>query len=62
VISEHLARAGKKDLTITITVLHMISEISHWHTLFIEERCNMKKAAELKRKETDWHYRFNNDH
>ncbi|SEN96189.1 hypothetical protein SAMN05192574_104770 [Mucilaginibacter gossypiicola] len=61
VISQHMAHAGKTDLTITITVRHMISEVSHWHTFFIDERYHGKKTAELKKKETDWHYRFNND-
>jgi hypothetical protein len=61
VISRNLARAGKTDLTITITVRHMVSEASYWHTFFIDERYDGKKAAELSKKNTDWLYPFDRD-
>jgi thiamine kinase-like enzyme len=58
VIHKNMNSSGRNDLTITITVRHMISEVSHWHTFFISETFNTDKVIPLARKETDWHYKF----
>jgi hypothetical protein len=58
VISGSLQRAGRPDLTITITVRHMASEVSHWKTFFIDERFDQLKLHPLSEKETDWYYLF----
>ena len=57
VISESLNRAGRADLTITITVRHMVSEVSHWKTFFIDAqfKSELRPMAE---KEQDWYYSF----
>lgn len=41
-----------------LTVQHTVSEVSHWRTFFIDERYQDKPTAELKKKDTDWHYPF----
>ncbi|MGY3211878.1 hypothetical protein [Mucilaginibacter sp. HD30] len=58
IIHQNLKVAGRADLTITITVRHMISEISHWKTFYISERFDPDPLKSLAEKETDWHYRF----
>jgi hypothetical protein len=58
VIHQSLAGSGKTDLTITITVRHMISEISHWKTFYISESYDPKKTSPLALKEQDWLYCF----
>jgi len=58
VIHNSLKTAGRADLTLTITVRHMISEISHWKTFYIADSFDSSKAAPLSKKETDWHYKF----
>lgn len=58
VIYKSLKAADRKDLTITITVRHMISEVSHWRTFFISENYEAQNTVPLSKKETDWHYRF----
>jgi hypothetical protein len=45
VISGSLLRPARPDLTITITVMHMVSETSQWKTLFIDERFEPKNTA-----------------
>ena len=57
IIHMSLKRSGRVDLTLTITVRHMISEVSHWKTFYISENYSgeLKPLAE---KETDWHYKF----
>lgn len=58
VIHHGLKSSGRTDLTITITVRHMISEVSHWKTFYISDSFDSGKTAPLSKKETDWHYRF----
>lgn len=58
VIHQNLLRSGRPDLTITITVRHMISEASHWHTFYFSETCDSNKLKKLSEKETDWYYRY----
>ena len=58
VIAGSLQRAGRSDLTITITVRHMISEASYWKTFFIDERFDGHELRPLGEKETDWCYKF----
>ncbi|RFZ91216.1 hypothetical protein D0C36_19970 [Mucilaginibacter conchicola] len=58
VIRQNLGKAGKTELNITITVRHMISEVSHWHTFYIEPVQDPGKPVILNKKETDWHYRY----
>lgn len=59
VIAQNLKRAGRSDLTLTITVRHMVSEQSHWKTFFIDENFNGETLRPLTKKEEDWYYRFN---
>ncbi|MEO7214509.1 MAG: hypothetical protein ABIX36_17015 [Mucilaginibacter sp.] len=49
--------SGRSELNITITVRHMISEVSHWKTFYISENYT-NELKPLAEKETDWHYRF----
>lgn len=58
IIHQNLKGSGRTDLTITITVRHMISEVSHWKTFFISEGYEAGRTQPLSRKETDWHYKF----
>jgi polyribonucleotide nucleotidyltransferase len=58
VIHKCLKDEGRADLTVTITVRHMISEVSHWKTFYISECFDRGKSQPLSQKETDWHYRF----
>lgn len=58
IIHQNLKAAGRTDLTITITVRHMISEISHWKTFYISENFDSGKTVPLSQKDTDWHYRY----
>jgi hypothetical protein len=58
IIHQNLKGSGRTDLTITITVRHMISEVSHWKTFFISEGYDPGKTVLLNKKETDWHYKF----
>ncbi|WP_439697459.1 hypothetical protein ACFGVS_03390 [Mucilaginibacter sp. AW1-7] len=58
VIAYSLKRSGRTDLTLTITVRHMISEQSHWKTFFIDEVFDSKHLRPLTKKEEDWYYRF----
>lgn len=58
VIHQKLKVSGRADLTITITVRHMISEVSHWKTFYISDSFDTTKAQDLSQKETDWHYKF----
>jgi len=50
--------SGRADLTITITVRHTISEISHWKTFYISESFDHHVLKPLPEKETDWHDKF----
>jgi hypothetical protein len=58
VIHQSLKLSGRTDLTITITVRHMISEASHWKTFYISESYDPKDLRPLSKKEQDWHYKF----
>jgi hypothetical protein len=58
IIHQNLKVAGRPDLTITITVRHMISEISHWKTFYISDSFDGGKTQPISKKETDWHYKF----
>jgi len=58
VIHQSLAGSGRTDLTITITVRHMISEVSHWKTFYISDSFDSGRTQPLSKKETDWHYKF----
>lgn len=58
VIHQNLMRSGRPDLTITITVRHMVSEVSHWHTFYFSESCTSSELKELSIKETDWFYSY----
>ncbi|MEN0057070.1 MAG: hypothetical protein AAGC65_25545 [Mucilaginibacter sp.] len=58
VIHQNLMRSGRPDLTITITVRHMISEVSHWQTFYFDQHCKNDELKKLSKKETDWHYSF----
>lgn len=57
VIHQNMKGSGRVDLTITITVRHMISEVSHWKTFYISENFD-GRTAPLSKKESDWHYRY----
>ncbi|MCD8739090.1 hypothetical protein LT679_00630 [Mucilaginibacter roseus] len=56
VLAAGLKRSGRTDLTVTITVRHMVSEVSHWKTFFIDERFDRKSLRSLSVKENDWYY------
>lgn len=58
VISRSLKRSGKIDLSITITVRHMVSELSHWKTFYIDENFDGKLLRPMMEKETDWYYSY----
>ncbi len=58
IISQNLKQLGKQEISITITVRHMVSEISHWKTFYIDNRQHEKPVAPLTEKETDWHYSY----
>lgn len=58
VIHQRLKDSGRADLTIKITVRHMVSEISHWHTFYFSESCDSSQLKELTRKEMDWFYSY----
>lgn len=58
IIHQNLKVAGRADLTITITVRHMISEVSHWKTFYISDSFDSGKTQPLSKKETDWQYKF----
>lgn len=57
VMIQTLKRTGRADLTITITVRHMVSEISHWKTFFIDQQFK-NELREMAQKEEDWYYSF----
>lgn len=57
VIARNLKRSGRTDLTITITVRHMVSDLSHWKTFFIDERFDGQTLRPLTEKEADWYYK-----
>lgn len=58
VIHQNLEESGRTDLTITVTVRHMISEISHWKTFYITEHFDRQTLRPLAEKEVDWHYSY----
>jgi len=58
IIHQNLKGSGRADLTITITVRHMISEVSHWKTFYISERFDAGETQPLSLKDQDWCYRF----
>ena len=58
VIYQNMKSTGRSELSITITVRHMISEVSHWHTFLITESFDADKVVPLAKKDTDWHYQF----
>lgn len=58
IIAHGVKRSGRPDLTITITVRHMVSERSHWKTFFIDERFDGRTLGPLSEKEQDWYYRY----
>jgi hypothetical protein len=58
VIHRNLKGSGRADLTITITVRHMISEVSHWKTFYISDSFDPGKTQPLSKKATDWHYSY----
>jgi hypothetical protein len=62
VISQRVKQAGRPDLTITITVRHMVSELSHWKTFFIDEQFNTQTLRLMSEKEEDWYYSFKRKH
>lgn len=57
VIAKSLKKAGRPDLTITITVRHMASEISHWKTFYIDHHFK-NELRPLAEKEEDWYYSY----
>ncbi|WP_348083354.1 hypothetical protein [Mucilaginibacter sp.] len=57
IIHQAMKGSGRSELNITITVRHMISEVSHWKTFYISENYT-NELKPLAEKETDWHYRF----
>ncbi|OOQ60367.1 hypothetical protein [Mucilaginibacter pedocola] len=58
VIYKTLKTSGREDITITITVRHMISEVSHWKTFFISEAYDNSKLSPLNKKDQDWFNKF----
>ena len=58
VIHQNLKNSGRPDLTITITVRHMISEVSHWKTFYIGDSFDVKNPKPLSKRDRDWFYRF----
>jgi hypothetical protein len=58
IIAQRVKFSGRPDLTITITVRHMVSERSHWKTFFIDERFDGQALRPLSEKEQDWYYRY----
>lgn len=56
VLHQTLKKTGRADLTLTITVRHMVSEVSHWRTFFIEQHYTGKDLSPLNAKEQDWYY------
>jgi hypothetical protein len=60
VIHQNVMSSGRPDLTLTITVRHMISETSHWRTFYFDKDCDHNQTKALLKKETDWHYRYDN--
>jgi hypothetical protein len=47
IIRKSLKDAGKPEVNITITVRHMVSEISHWKTFFIDGQSNSQTLHSL---------------
>ncbi|GAB3921901.1 hypothetical protein [Mucilaginibacter myungsuensis] len=58
VLAAGLKRSGRSDLTITITVRHMVSESSHWKTFFMDEKFDSRVLKPLSSKEEDWYYAY----
>lgn len=58
VIGRNLKHGDRPDLTITISVSHMISEVSHWKTFFIDRHFDDQTLRPLTEKEEDWYYSF----
>jgi hypothetical protein len=55
VMAESLKKSDRPDLTITITVRHMVSEVSHWKTFFID-RNYKSESKPMSEKAEDWYY------
>lgn len=60
VIHKRLSSSNRADLTITITVRHMVSEASHWKTFFMDVNFKPEKLSPLSQKEQDWCYSYQN--
>jgi hypothetical protein len=58
VLEESLRKADKAQLSLTVTVRHMVSEISHWRTFYIDRNESSRDPAPLIQKETDWQYPY----
>lgn len=58
VIHQTRQQVGKEDLTLTITVRHMVSEVSHWHTFYFSESWAEDKTVSMNEKEQDWYYPY----
>jgi len=54
IIKATLINMGKEKVHITVTVRHKVSQISHWHTFYLDKEYNITKAAQLSRKQNDW--------
>jgi len=54
VIKGSLLSMGKDKVNITVTVRHKVSQISHWHTFYIDSEYNFQNAAQLSQKQNDW--------
>jgi hypothetical protein len=54
IIKFTLVSMGKDKVHITVTVRHKASQISHWHTFYIDEDYNSGKISQLSRKQDDW--------
>lgn len=56
VLKQSLIKNNRPDLSVTITVRHMVSEVSLWKTFFIGRQYTGEKTTHLNPKEQDWYY------
>lgn len=56
VLQACLKKANRPDVSLTITVRHMVSETSLWKTFYIDQRANSGQSGTLSTKEQDWYY------
>lgn len=54
VIQKSLKRIGMAEISLTVTVRHRVSVVSHWRTFYISEGFDGKGAVPLLEKKDDW--------